>query len=118
MNIKMKLKYLLTISLAIFLSACNHQNNSVPIQSDSGGYTDEYQSKPSLTNTEALAIGATGVATGYATFEYAENGGVVYSGYLDAEILNDEAEYSEYHKTYQYRPESTEVYTDVEMDVS
>ena len=71
MNIKMKLKYLLTISLAVFLSACNHQNNSVPIQSDSGGYTDEYQSTPSLTNTEALAIGATGVATGYALGKYA-----------------------------------------------
>ena len=66
MSIKMKLKYLPTISLAIFLSACNNQNNSVPIQSDSGWYTDEYQSTPSLTNTEALAIGATGVATGYA----------------------------------------------------
>ena len=71
MNIKMKIKYLLTISLAVFLSACNHQNNSVPIQSDSGGYTDEYQSTPLLTNTEALAIGATGVATGYALGKYA-----------------------------------------------
>ena len=71
MNIKMKIKYLLTISLAVFLSACNNQNNSVPIQSDSGGYTDEYQGTPSLTNTEALAIGATGVATGYALGKYA-----------------------------------------------
>ena len=54
MNIKMELKYLLTISLAIFLSACNNPNNSVPIQSDSGGYDNdynsEYQNAP-ITNT-------------------------------------------------------------------
>ena len=67
MNIKMKLKHLLTISLAIFLSACNNQNSSVPIQSDSGSYNDEYQYQNTpITNTEALAIGAVGVATGYA----------------------------------------------------
>ena len=79
MNIKMKLKYLLTISLAIFLSACNNPNNSIPIQSDSGGYDNdynsEYQNAPvtntPLTNTESLAIGATGVATGYALGKYA-----------------------------------------------
>lgn len=72
MNIKMK--YLLAISLAVFLSACNNQNSNVPIQSDSGGYDNdynsEYQNAP-LTNTEALAIGATGVATGYALGKYA-----------------------------------------------
>ena len=67
MNIKMKIKHLLTISLAIFLSACNNQNSSVPIQSDSGSYNDEYQyQNPPITNTDALAVGAVGVATGYA----------------------------------------------------
>lgn len=68
----MKLKYLLTISLAVFLSACNDPNNSVPIQSDSG-YSDEYQyqNTPPLTNTEALAVGATGIVTGYAVGKYA-----------------------------------------------
>ena len=77
MNIKMKLKYLLTISLAVLLSACNNQNSSVPIQSDGGGYDNdynsEYQNSPitsQITNTEALAIGATGVATGYALGKY------------------------------------------------
>ena len=70
----MKLKYLLTvplaISLAVFLSACNQPSNSVPIQSDSG-YSDEYQNAPKLTNTEALAVGAVGVATAYAVGKYA-----------------------------------------------
>lgn len=77
MNIKMKLKHLLTISLAVFLSACNNQNQ--PIQSSGDGYSSdynyEYQNAPitntPLTNTEALAIGATGVATGYALGKYA-----------------------------------------------
>ena len=73
----MKIKYLLTISLAAFLSACTHPKDSVPIQSDSG-YSDEYQyqntpitNTPSLTNTEALAVGATGIVTGYAVGKYA-----------------------------------------------
>lgn len=66
----MKLKHLLTISLAVFLSACNHPNNSVPIQASDSSYSDEYQNAP-ITNTEALAIGATGVATGYALGKYA-----------------------------------------------
>lgn len=73
MNIKMKLKHLLTISLAVFLSACNQPSNSIPIQSDSGdydGYNSEYQNAP-LTNTEALAIGAVGATTGYALGKYA-----------------------------------------------
>jgi hypothetical protein len=65
------MKYLftipLTLSLAVFLSACNQPSNSVPIQSDSG-YSDEYQNAPPLTNTEALAVG---VATGYAVGKYA-----------------------------------------------
>ena len=72
----MKLKHLLTISLAVFLSACNQPSNSVPIQSDGGGgYNDEYQNQyqntPPLTNTEASAIGAVGVGTGYAVGKYA-----------------------------------------------
>ena len=75
----MKLKYLLAMSLAVFLSACNQQSNSIPIQSDGGGYDNDYNSEyqnttitntPTLTNTEALAIGATGVATGYALSKY------------------------------------------------
>ena len=71
MNIKMKIKHLLTISLAIFLSACNNQNSSVPIQSDSGSYNDEYQYQNTpITNTDALAVGAVGVATGYALSKY------------------------------------------------
>ena len=67
MNIIMKLKHLLTISLAILLSACNPSNNNVPIQSD-GEYIDNnshYQNPP-ITTTDALAVGAVGVATGYA----------------------------------------------------
>ena len=66
MNIKMKLKLLLTISLAVFLSACNNPNNDVPIQSNG----DRYQNPP-ITNTDALAVGAVGVATGYALGKYA-----------------------------------------------
>ena len=73
----MKLKYLLTvpltISLAVFLSACNNPNSSVPIQSNNDGYNDEYQNQyqnAPLTNTEALAVGAVGVATGYAVGKY------------------------------------------------
>ena len=62
----MKLKYLLTISLAVFLSACNNQSNSVPIQSDGDGYDNRYYQKPPITTTDALAVGAVGVATGYA----------------------------------------------------
>ena len=70
MNTKMKLKNILTISLAVLLTACTHPNNDVPIQSNDSSYSDEYQNAP-LTNTEALAIGATGVATGYALGKYA-----------------------------------------------
>ena len=74
----MKLKYLLTvpltISLAVLLSACNNSNNDNPVQSNSG-YIDndgsQYQNTPQLTNTEALAVGAVGVATGYAVGKYA-----------------------------------------------
>ena len=78
MNTKTKLKYLLTvpltISLAVLLSACNNSNNDNPVQSNSG-YIDndgsQYQNTPQLTNTEALAVGAVGVATGYAVGKYA-----------------------------------------------
>ena len=74
MNIKMKLKHLLTTSLAVLLSACTHPNNDVPIQSNGDGYS-EYQNpqinNQSITNTEALAVGAVGVATGYAVGKYA-----------------------------------------------
>ena len=66
----MKLKYLLTISLAVFLSACNNQSNSVPIQSDGDRYENQYQNPP-ITNTDAIAVGAVGVATGYALGKYA-----------------------------------------------
>ena len=66
MNIKMKLKYLLTISLAVFLSACTHPNNDVPIQSNGDGYDNQYYQNPPITTTDALAVGAVGVATGYA----------------------------------------------------
>ena len=87
MNIKMKLKYLLTvpltISLAVFLSACNNPNSSVPIQSNNDGYNDEYQNQyqntPTLTNTEALAVGAVGVATGYTVGKYANKPKASYS---------------------------------------
>ena len=70
----MNIKHLLTISLTVLLTACNNPNNSVPIQSNND-YNDEYQNQyqntPSLTNTEALAVGAVGVATGYAVGKYA-----------------------------------------------
>lgn len=66
----MKLKYLLTISLAVFLSACNNQSNSVPIQSAGDRYENQYQNPP-ITNTDAIAVGAVGVATGYALGKYA-----------------------------------------------
>ena len=77
------MKYLftvpLTISLAVFISACNQPSNSVPIQSDNDGYIDEYQNAPPLTNTEALAVGAVGVATGYAVGKYANKPKASYS---------------------------------------
>ena len=69
----MNIKHLLTISLAAFLSACTHPNNDVPIQSN-GDYNDEYQNQyqnPPITTTDALTVGAVGVATGYAVGKYA-----------------------------------------------
>ena len=64
------MKYLftvpLTLSLAVFLSACNQPSNSVPIQSDGDGYDNQYYQNPPITTTDALAVGAVGVATGYA----------------------------------------------------
>lgn len=62
----MKLKYLLTISLAVFLSACTHPNNDVPIQASGDGYDNQYYQNPPITTTDALTVGAVGVATGYA----------------------------------------------------
>ena len=74
MKIKNVFTISLTISLAVLLTACNNSNDSVPIQSNSG-YIDnggsQYQNTPPLTNTEALAVGAVGVATGYAVGKYA-----------------------------------------------
>ena len=64
------MKYLftvpLTLSLAVFLSACNQPSNSVPIQSNGGGYDNQYYQNPPIATTDALAVGAVGVATGYA----------------------------------------------------
>ena len=72
MSIKMKLKHLITISLAVLLSACNPSNNNVPIQSDGDGYDNQYyQNSPDDSHTDALAVGAVGVATGYAVGKYA-----------------------------------------------
>ena len=78
MNIKMKLKLLLTISLAVFLSACNNQNNDVPIQANGDRYENQYQNPP-ITNTDAIAVGAVGVATGYALGKYANKPKASYS---------------------------------------
>ena len=61
----MNIKHLLTVSLAVFLSACNNPSNSVPIQSNGGYDNTDYQNTP-ITTTDALAVGAVGVATGYA----------------------------------------------------
>ena len=77
MKLKNILTVPLTISLAVLLSACNNSNNDNPVQSNSG-YIDndggQYQYPPTnspITNTEALAVGAVGVATGYAVGKYA-----------------------------------------------
>ena len=77
-QVEMNMKHLLTISLAVLLTACTHPNDSVPIQSDGGGYNDEYQNTP-ITTTEALAVGAVGVATGYAVGKYANKPKASYS---------------------------------------
>ena len=57
---------LLTISLAVLLTACTHPNNDVPIQSNGDGYDNQYYQNPPITTTDTLAVGAVGVATGYA----------------------------------------------------
>lgn len=62
----MKLKNILTISLAVLLSACTNPNNNVPIQSNGDGYDNQYYQNPPITTTDALTVGAVGVATGYA----------------------------------------------------
>ena len=61
----------LTISLVVLLSACTHPNDSVPIQSNGDGYGSQYYQNPPITTTDALAVGAVGVATGYAVGKYA-----------------------------------------------
>ena len=74
LRINVNTKHLLTVSLVVLLSACTNQNSDVPIQSNGDGYS-EYQNQQinnqSITNTEALAIGAVGVGTGYAVGKYA-----------------------------------------------
>ena len=67
----MNIKHLLTISLAVLLTACTHPNNDVPIQASGDGYDNQYYQNPPITTTDALAVGAVGVATGYAVGKYA-----------------------------------------------
>ena len=62
----MKIKNVFTISLAVLLSACTHPNNDVPIQSNGDGYDNQYYQNTPVTTTDALTVGAVGVATGYA----------------------------------------------------
>ena len=71
MNTKMKLKNILTISLVVLLTACNQPSNSVPIQSNGDGYDNQYYQNTPITTTDALTVGAVGVATGYAVGKYA-----------------------------------------------
>ena len=62
----MKIKNVFTISLAVLLTACNNSNNDVPIQSNGDGYDNQYYQNTPITTTDALTVGAVGVATGYA----------------------------------------------------
>ena len=71
MNTKTKLKNIITILLAVLLSACTHPNNDVPTQSNGDGYDNQYYQNPPITTTDALTVGAVGVATGYAAGKYA-----------------------------------------------
>ena len=71
MNTKMKLKNILTISLVVLLTACTHPNNDVPTQSNGDGYDNQYYQNTPITTTDALTVGAVGVATGYAVGKYA-----------------------------------------------
>ena len=71
MNTKTKLKNIITILLVVLLSACTHPNNDVPIQASGDGYDNQYYQNPPITTTDALAVGAVGVATGYAVGKYA-----------------------------------------------
>ena len=66
----MNIKHLLTVSLAVFLSACNNPSNSVPIQSNSDEYDSQYYQNPPITTKDVLAVGAVGAATGYAVGKY------------------------------------------------
>lgn len=67
----MKIKNVFTISLVVLLSACTHQNNDNPVQSNGDGYDNQYYQNPPITTKDALAVGAVGVATGYAVGKYA-----------------------------------------------
>lgn len=67
----MNTKHLLTVSLVVLLSACTNQNSDVPIQSNGDGYDSQYYQNPPITTKDALAVGAVGVATGYAVGKYA-----------------------------------------------
>ena len=67
----MNTKHLLTVSLVVLLSACTNQNSDVPIQSNGDGYDNQYYQNPPITTKDALAVGAVGVATGYAVGKYA-----------------------------------------------
>ena len=49
----MKLKHLITISLAVLLTACTHPNNDIPIQSNGDGYDNQYYQNPPITTTDA-----------------------------------------------------------------
>ena len=66
LRINVNTKHLLTVSLVVLLSACTNQNSDVPIQSNGDGYDSQYYQNPPITTKDALAVGAVGVATGYA----------------------------------------------------
>lgn len=53
MKLKNILTVPLTISLAVFISACNQPSNSVPIQSNGDGYDNQYYQNPPITTTDA-----------------------------------------------------------------
>ena len=72
MNTKTKLKNIITILLVVLLTACTHPNNDVPTQVANGdGYDNQYYQNTPITTTDALTVGAAGVATGYAAGKYA-----------------------------------------------
>ncbi len=71
MKLKNILTVPLTISLAVLLTSCTNQNDSIPIQSNGDGYDSQYYQNPPITTKDALAVGAVGAATGYAVGKYA-----------------------------------------------